>query len=99
MTEEGSFQIEKFDGIDFNLWKMQIEDLLVQKDLDVVLDDKPEKMSNTEWAGLDRKAMSVIRLSLSKNVAFNILKEKTAKGIMEALSNMYEKPSANKVCF
>ncbi|VFQ80704.1 unnamed protein product [Cuscuta campestris] len=42
--------------------------------------------------------MSVIRLSLTKNVAFNILKEKTAKGIMDALSNMYEKPSAaNKV--
>ncbi|VFQ68935.1 unnamed protein product [Cuscuta campestris] len=42
--------------------------------------------------------MSVICLSLTKNVAFNILKEKTAKGIMDALSNMYEKPSAvNKV--
>ncbi|VFQ88764.1 unnamed protein product, partial [Cuscuta campestris] len=77
---------------------MQIEDLLIQKDLDVVLGDKPEKMSDADWAGLDRKAMSVIRLSLTKNVAFNILKEKTAKGIMEALSNMYEKPSAaNKV--
>ncbi|VFQ74176.1 unnamed protein product [Cuscuta campestris] len=77
---------------------MQIEDLLVQKDLDVVLGDKPEKMSDADWAGLDRKAMSVIRLSLTKNVAFNILKEKTAKGIMDALSNMYEKPSAaNKV--
>ncbi|VFQ79061.1 unnamed protein product [Cuscuta campestris] len=73
-------------------------DLLVQKDLDVVLGDKPEKMSDADWAGLDRKAMSVIRLSLTKNVAFNILKEKTAKGIMDALSNMYEKPSAaNKV--
>jgi len=35
---------------------------------------------------------------LRKNFAFNILKEKTTKGIMEALSNMYEKPSAaNKV--
>ncbi|VFQ59434.1 unnamed protein product [Cuscuta campestris] len=77
---------------------MQIEDLLVQKDLDVVLGDKPEKMSDADWASLDRKAMSVIRLSLTKNVAFNILKEKTAKGTMEALSNMYEKPSAaNKV--
>ncbi|VFQ99488.1 unnamed protein product [Cuscuta campestris] len=77
---------------------MQIEYLLVQKDLDVVLGDKPEKMSDADWAGLDRKAMSVIRLSLTKNVAFNILKEKTAKGIMDALSNMYEKPSAaNKV--
>ncbi|VFQ99320.1 unnamed protein product [Cuscuta campestris] len=42
--------------------------------------------------------MSVICLSLTKNVAFNILKEKTAKGIMDALSTMYEKPSAaNKV--
>ena len=98
MTKEGRFRIEKFDGIDFSWWKMQIEDLLVHKDLDVALGDKPEKMSDAEWAGLNRKVMSVIRLSLSKNVAFNILKEKTSKGIMEALSNMYEKSSAaNKV--
>ncbi|VFQ87479.1 unnamed protein product [Cuscuta campestris] len=98
MTEDGKFRIEKFDGIDFSWWKMQIEDFLVQKDFDVVLGDKPEKMSDADWASLDRKAMSVIRLSLTNNVAFNILKEKTAKGIMEALSNMYEKPSAaNKV--
>jgi len=77
---------------------MQIEDLLVQKDLDVVLGDKPEKMFDAEWAGLDRKVIPVIRLSLTKNVVFNILKEKTTKGIMEALPNMYEKPSAaNKV--
>ena len=77
---------------------MQVEDLLVQNDLDVVLGEKTQKMSDAEWAGLDRKAMSIIRLSFTKNVAFNILKEKTMKGIMEALSNMYEKPSAaNKV--
>ncbi|VFQ72278.1 unnamed protein product [Cuscuta campestris] len=55
-------------------------------------------MSDADWVGLDQKAMSVICLSLTKNVAFNILKEKTAKRIMEALSNMYEKSSAeNKV--
>jgi len=94
MTKEGRFRIEKFDDINFSWWKMQIEDLLVQKYLDVALGDKAEKMSDVEWAGLDWKAMSVIRLSLSKNVAFNILNEKTTKGIMEALSNMYEKPSA-----
>ncbi|VFQ77053.1 unnamed protein product [Cuscuta campestris] len=99
MAENGKFRIEKFDGTDFSWWKMQIEDLLVQRDLDVVLGDKPEKMSDADWAGLDRKAMSVIRLSLTKNVAFNILKEKTAKGIMEALSNMYEKPFAANTIF
>ncbi|VFQ61084.1 unnamed protein product [Cuscuta campestris] len=98
MADDGKFRIEKFDGTNFSWWKMQIEDLLVQKDLDVVLGDKPEKMSDADWAGFGRKAMSVICLSLPKNVAFNILKEKTAKGIMDVLSNMYEKPSApNKV--
>jgi len=80
MTEDGKFRIKKFDGTNFSWWKMQIEDLLVQKDLDVVFCDKPEKVSDAEWAGLIR----------TKNVAFNILKEKTTKGIMEALSNMYE---------
>ncbi|KAE8695714.1 hypothetical protein F3Y22_tig00110694pilonHSYRG00408 [Hibiscus syriacus] len=35
---------------------------------------------------------------LSRNVAFNIAKEKTTSGLMAALSSMYEKPSAsNKV--
>ena len=98
MAKDGRFRIEKFDGIDFSWWKMQIEDLLVQNDLDVALGDKSEKMSGAKWASLDRKAMFVIRLSLSKNVSFNILKEKTTKGIMETLSNMYEKSSAaNKV--
>ncbi|VFQ85739.1 unnamed protein product [Cuscuta campestris] len=98
MAEDGKFRIEKFDGTDFSWWKMQIEDLQVQKDLDVILGDKAEKMSDADWAGLDRKAISVIRLSLTKNVTFNILKGKTAKGIMKALSNMYEKPSAaNKI--
>ncbi|VFQ95917.1 unnamed protein product [Cuscuta campestris] len=32
-------------------------------------------MSDADCAGLNRKAMSVIRLSLTKNIVFNILKE------------------------
>nr|GEY72980.1 retrovirus-related Pol polyprotein from transposon TNT 1-94 [Tanacetum cinerariifolium] len=40
----------------------------------------------------------VVRLSLAKNVAYNIVNEKTTFGLIKALSNMYEKPSAtNKV--
>ncbi|KAE8705011.1 Cytochrome P450 84A1 [Hibiscus syriacus] len=43
-------------------------------------------------------ALGVIRLTLSRNVAFNIAKEKTTAGLMAALSSMYEKSSAsNKV--
>ena len=47
---------------------------------------------------LDRQTLGVIRLTLVKNVAFNIMNENTTVDLMKALSNMYEKPSAaNKV--
>ncbi|GKE94115.1 hypothetical protein Tco_1578970, partial [Tanacetum coccineum] len=49
---------------------------------------------------LDRQALGVVRLSLAKNVAYNVVNEKTTYGLYKALSNMYEKPSAsNKVFF
>ena len=40
----------------------------------------------------------MFRLTLSKNVAFNIVNEKTTSDLLKAQSNMYEKTSAmNKV--
>ncbi|KAE8728571.1 hypothetical protein F3Y22_tig00004205pilonHSYRG00041 [Hibiscus syriacus] len=98
-ADEGKVKIEKFDGADFGFWKMQIEDFLYQKNLYQPLSGKqPEGMKNEDWALLDRQALGVIRLTLSRNVAFNIAKEKTTAGLMAALSSMYEKPSAsNKV--
>ena len=98
-TDEGKIGLEKFDGTDFGFWKMQIEDYLYQKNLYQPLSGKkPDSMKEEEWNLLDRQALGVIRLTLTRNVAFNIAKEKTTAGLMAALSNMYEKPSAaNKV--
>nr|KYP40338.1 Retrovirus-related Pol polyprotein from transposon TNT 1-94 [Cajanus cajan] len=78
---------------------MQIEDYLYQKGLhEPLTGKKPEAMKEDEWSFLDRKALGAIRLTLSRNVAFNIAKEKTTASLMAALSSMYEKPSAaNKV--
>jgi len=97
--EEGKVRIEKFDGSDFGFWKMQIEDYLYQKKLYLPLTgQKPTDMEQAEWDLLDRQTLGVIRLTLAKNVAFNIMNEKTTVDLMKALSNMYEKPSAaNKV--
>ena len=98
-ADEGRVKLEKFDGTDFGFWKMQIEDYLYQRNLYQPLSGKkPEAMKEEDWNLLDRQALGVIRLTLSRNVAFNIAKEKTTAGLMAALSNMYEKPSAsNKV--
>jgi hypothetical protein len=33
MVEDGKFRVEKFNGQNYQLWKMQMEDYLYQKDL------------------------------------------------------------------
>ena len=95
--EEGKTSgIEKFDGIDFSYRKMQIEDYLYEKKLHLpLLGKKPDSMEEEEWSLLDRQVLGVIRLTLTKSVAHNVVKKKTTMDLMKALSSMYEKPSAN----
>jgi hypothetical protein len=101
MVEDGKFRVEKFNGQNYQLWKMQMEDYLYQKDLFLPLggiEKKSMTMKDEEWEVLDRKALGTIRLSLAASMAFNISKEKTTKELMDALAKLYEKPStSNKV--
>ncbi|KAK2965268.1 hypothetical protein RJ640_015766 [Escallonia rubra] len=100
MAKEGKGKIEKFNGMNFQWWKMQVEDYLYQKDLYLPLvGEKPEAMNASEWAILDRKALATVRLSLTPQVAFNISKEKTIAAVMKALEKLYEKPSASNKVF
>ena len=55
-------------------------------------------MTEENWKLKDRQDLELIWFTLSRNVALNIVKEKTTSGLLKALSNMYEKPSAmNKI--
>ena len=63
-----------------------------------LLGTKPETMKAEEWALLDRQVLGVIRLTLSRFIALNVVKEKTTVNLMKALSGMYGKSSMiNKV--
>ena len=88
--------IEKFDSINFANWRIQIEDYLYGRKLHLpLLGTKPETMKAKEWALLDRQVLGVIRLTLSRSAAHNIVKKKTTEDLMKALSGMYEKLSEN----
>eukprot|EP00253_Pinus_taeda_P032728 PITA_32728 len=98
MAEDGKFRVEKFNGQNFSLWKMQMEDYLYEKDLYLPLCGKTNMstgMTDEEWNLLDRKALGTIRLCLAVSVAFNISKETTTEGLIKALEKLYEKPSAS----
>ncbi|VFQ78725.1 unnamed protein product, partial [Cuscuta campestris] len=102
MAEDGRVRIEKFNGTDFAWWKMQIEALLGECDLDMVLEEKPDGMDKAAeaiWDSKDKEARGKITLALTRSVAFNIMKETTARDMLTALSNMYEKPSAGNRVF
>jgi hypothetical protein len=63
MAEDGKFRVDKFNGKKYQLWKMQMEDYLCQKDLFLPLGGIPKKltsMKDKEWQVLGRKALGTI---------------------------------------
>ena len=61
--DEGKLRVDRFNGQNFQLWKMQMEDYLYQKYLWKSLEGKARNqgsMSNDEWDLLDRKALGSI---------------------------------------
>ena len=61
---------------------MQIEDYLYGEKLHLpLLGKKPNTMKDEEWNLLDRQVLGVIRLTLLRLVAHNVVKEKTNSSI------------------
>ena len=79
------FEVEKFTGkSNFSLWKLKVEDFLVQQGLQKALDGvtkKPATMTTSDWEDLDSRALGTIRLCLADEVLFNIVEECTASGL------------------
>ena len=74
MVKEGKFRVDKFNGQNYQLWKMQMEEYLY-----LPLSEKEKQltaMKNEEWEFIERKALGTIRLCLASSVAFNISKRK-----------------------
>ena len=71
MISNAKFEVEKFDGMNnFGMWQCEVMDVLVQQELDITLEDKPEGMSDKDWEKINRQACCTIHLYLAKNVNF-----------------------------
>lgn len=102
MASDGSkFSIPIFDGkTDFTVWKMTIEDVLVQQGIDeALLDTRPEKIKDDDWKTMQKKASSTIRLALAPEIKYSVLKENTPKGIWDKLASIYASKSLTNRLF
>jgi len=92
MASSGKIEIKKFNGQNFELWKLKMEDLLVDKDQWIAIDPgtKPTGVSDEEWKKLDRKAKSTIQLCVSDLVLLNVLGEAMTKDLWDKLGILYQ---------
>jgi len=81
MVSGSKIEIKKFNGQIFELWKINVEDILVDKDQWVIVDlgTTPTRMSTKDWTKLDWKKNSTTRLCLSDLVLPNVSGEATTK--------------------
>jgi hypothetical protein len=95
MASNSKMEIEKFNGKIFELWKLKMEDLLVDKDQWIMVDPgtAPTGTSADDWKKMDRKAKSTIRLCLSDSVLLNVSEEATTKDLWEKLGKLYQSKS------
>jgi hypothetical protein len=88
MAEDGKFKVEKFNGQNYQLWKMQMEDYLYQKDIFLPLGGKEKQsmsMKDEEWEILDRKALGTIRLVPGSVGGFQYFKRNDNEGSDEGI--------------
>ena len=92
-TQSARFEIEKFNGKNnFEIWKVKMHDLLVQHGVAKALLGKskqPYNITDNEWAEMDERAISAIRLCLADDVLFNIVSETTAAGLWTKPEKLY----------
>ena len=95
MESSGKIEIEKFNGHIFKLWKLKMEDLLVDKDHWIAVESstKQTTMSDEDWKKLDQKAKSTIWLCISDSVLLNLFWEATTKTLWDKLGNLYQSKS------
>ena len=92
-------EIEKFNGTNFELWKLKMEDMLLDRDLwTTVSGNKPSGMKQEDWNLVDQKARGMIWLSLVDYVLLNIYEEKTSHSLWKKLEDIYQvKSLVNKI--
>jgi hypothetical protein len=98
-STSGKFEIEKFNGSNFELWKLKMEDLLVDHDLwRLVIGSKPTGMKQEDWDLANRKSNGIIRLYLENSVLLNVHEEKIASSLWKKLAFVYQgKSLVNKL--
>ncbi|GMJ14768.1 hypothetical protein HRI_005146000 [Hibiscus trionum] len=94
------FDIEKFNGRNFSLWKLKIKAILRKNGCLAAISERPADFTdNKKWNEMDENAIADLHLALADEVLSSIEEKKTAKEIWDHLAKLYEVKSLHNKIF
>ena len=93
------FEIQKFNGSNFSLWKMKIKAVLRKDNCLAAIDKRPKGITNAKWEETDGNVVANLHLALADEVLSSIAEKKSAKEIWDMLTKLYEVKSLHTKIF
>jgi hypothetical protein len=101
MERSLKIEIKKFNGQSFELWKLNMEYLLVDKYQWIAVDPSTTltRTLAEEWKNLDQKLKIVIQLCLVDLLLLNVSREATTKELWDKFRTLYQSKSLENKLF
>lgn len=93
------FEIEKFNGNNFSLWKLKMKAILRKDKCLAAIGERPAEVTDDKWDEMDGNAIANLHLALADGVLSSIEEKKTAKDIWDHLARLYEARSLHNKIF
>ena len=76
------YEIEKFNGNNFSLWKMKMKAVLRKNNCLAAIGERLMEITDDKWNEIDGNAISVLHLVLAEGVLSNVAEKKYNEGNM-----------------
>ena len=93
------FEIEKFNGNNFSLWKLKMRAILRKDKCLAAIDERPAEVTDDKWDEIEGNATANLHLALADVVLSSIEEKKTAKEIWDHLARLYEARFLRNIIF
>ena len=98
-TMATKFEIEKFNGNNFSLWKLKIKAILRKDNCLLAIEGRLDGLADDKWKEMDDNAVANLYLALADSVLSSVAEKKTVKEIWDALVKLYEVKSLHNIIF
>ena len=84
------FEIEKFNGSNFGLWKMKMKAILRKENCLETISERLENVEDKKWEQMDGNVVANLHLVVANSILSSISELQSTKEIWDTLTNLYD---------